>query len=171
MKKYWAPVEPHLNKYKEGKLRLYGAGLKQTERYLMKKYLPFLWRQGGITRYFGWKCRIRWPKRRKIKTWFCLQTTTNPLASRSNMFCFTIGGMENQQHDFLESFGTTEEIISCTRLPLRTYSPFFYRFPLPLLSSELSFSFCSSQLAKSLSVKFWISRKIVLEIILSQNVI
>ena len=26
------------------------------------------------------------------------------------MLCFPIGGMENQQHDFLESFGTTEEI-------------------------------------------------------------
>ena len=64
-------------------------------------------------------------------------------SDRSDMRCFSIGGMKNQYDAILESFGTTEElIISLTRLPSTFYSilwfspsPNILNFPLLCLFS------------------------------------
>ena len=71
----------------------------------------------------------------KLTFRICPNSTINLLVSRfdmTDMRCFCIGGMKNQHHAILESFGTTDEtIISPNLLPLTTYS---------LLSSSLSYS-------------------------------
>ena len=52
----------------------------------------------------------------KLNVRICPISTISLLVSRSDMRCFSIGGMKNQRDAILESFGTTEEIIiSLTR--------------------------------------------------------
>ena len=62
----------------------------------------------------------------KLNFRVCPNSTVSLLVSRSdmpNMRCFSIGGIKNQHHPLLKSFGTTEEtIIALTRLPSTTYS-------------------------------------------------
>ena len=81
-------------------------------------------------------------------------STMSLLASSSDMHdmrCFSIGGMKKQHDAFLESVGTTEEIIiSLTRLPSTPWVSFSF-FSILLLKLWVLFF--------SALLKFWLSRK------------
>ena len=85
-----------------------------------------------------------------LKFRICPISTIGLLVSRSdmpNMRCFSIGGMKNQPHATLESFGTTEEIIiSLTRSPSTTH--YLLSSSLLLLDVGTFLFSCASQSSK-----------------------